>query len=697
MKTAFRDFLNTNKIYKYNEIPEVLKNVRPYFRFAFKNKNLKYFNVPCAFDIETTSFSERLENEIEYTAIMYEWTFGIFGAIIVGRTWEEFLYMLEALQNALDLNISKRLIIYVHNLAFEFQFIRLRLKWHKVFAIDNRKPVYAITENGFEFRCSYILSGYSLENLAKNIEIVKIEKKTGFLDYTKKRHSKTLLTDDEILYCVYDVKIVLAYIMEQIERNNNIVGIPLTKTGYVRRYVKKECFKNPDYRKYINKLTLNVDEYKQLKRAFQGGFTHCNPFFSGKVINDVTSFDFTSSYPAVMIAEEFPCSRAETVEIKSKAELLKNLRLYCCLFDIEFTGLESKLFCDNYISISRCQIARKAVVNNGRVVSADVIKTTVTEQDYLIILQFYTWKKARITNFRRYKKGYLPKEFINAILTLYENKTKLKGVEGEEVNYMVSKEMLNSCYGMTVTDIVRNEFIYENDKWLDDDEKPPLDYEAQINKYNTNRGRFMFYCFGVWVTAYARRNLFTAIVEFNEDYIYSDTDSVKVRNAEKHTDYINRYNEMITEKLYKTLDFYKIPRKRVSPETVNGIKKPLGVWDYDGFYKRFKSLGAKRYLVEYPNGEYKLTVSGLNKDIVIPYLKKKYKNVFNAFSDKLYIPAGKTGKMTHRYIDQTRTGVLRDYKGKYAPYEELSAVHLENADYSLSLSREYVDFIKSLK
>ena len=679
-------------------MPEILKNVRPFFRFAYKNKTLKYFNVPCAFDIETTSFTTKIKKEIQHSAIMYEWTFGIFGSIIVGRTWEEFSYMINDLSKLLNLNTEKRLIVFVHNFAFEFQFIRLHFKWEKVFAIDNRKPVYAVTDQGIEFRCSYLLSGYSLDSLAKNIHIVEIEKKIGFLDYKKIRHSQTPLTKKELIYCVYDVKIVLAYIMEQIERNGNIVGIPLTKTGYVRRYVKRQCFANPDYRKTIQKLTLTVPEYKQLKRAFQGGFTHCNPFYADRVVENVTSYDFTSSYPAVMITEKFPISNAEEIVIKNKTDLMKNLKKYCCLFDIEFIGLRSKLFCDNYISVSRCWDVQKPIINNGRLVQAERIKTTLTEQDYLIILQFYEWDKARIYNFRRYKKGYLPKEFISAILQLYEDKTRLKGVENEQVNYMLSKEMLNSCYGMIVTDIVRNEFTYENDKWLNEEDKAPPDFEEQIKKYNENKGRFLFYPWGVWVTAYARKNLFTAIIEFNEDYIYSDTDSIKARNIENHLQYIERYNKMIIEKAYATMDEYNIDQSKIKPKTIKGIEKPIGVWDFDGFYKRFKSLGAKRYMIETPDGDFELTVSGLNKKTVVPYLTSKYKDkIFKAFSDKMYIPAGKTGKMTHRYIDERRAGRITDYKGIEATYDELSSVHLENADYSLSLSTEYVSYLLTLK
>ena len=714
---GFQDFLNSNEIYKPSEILSVLKMVRPNFRFSYSNKKIKYFNVPCSFDIETSSFFRSTGNgEQEKTAIMYEWTFGIYGAVIVGREWEEFVSMLETLCNELNLTNEKRLIIYVHNLSYEFQFMRKWIEWEKVFSIDNRKPIYALTTGGVEFRCSYLLSGYSLAKLGDELRTYKVKKLVGALDYDKIRHSKTTLTIGEIAYCVNDVRVVMAYIAERMEIDGDISHIPLTKTGYVRNYCRNSCFYEPGvsrkksfkrarYMDIMKGLRLTADEYKQLKRAFQGGFTHANPFYSGKVVSDVTSFDFTSSYPCVMVSEQFPMSSSELVEIKSKEQFEKNLKLYCCLFDVEFIGLQSRLRFDSYLSLSRCWGVKDAVVNNGRVVSASHLFTTVTEQDFKIIKQFYTWEHLKIGKFRRYKKGYLPTDFVKSILKLYGDKTTLKDVDGKEIEYLKSKEMLNSCYGMAVTDIVRPDIIYSDDDW----QIPEIpDFERAIKEYNDSRSRFLFYPWGVWVTAYARRNLFTGICEFGNDYVYSDTDSVKVLNAENHMDYIRRYNKTIRDQLVRAMEYHGIDPDAIEPETDEHVKKCLGVWDFDGHYKQFKTLGAKRYLVQYSDdernaekkrGTFNLTVSGLNKKTCIPYLLNKYgeQGIFSAFNNELYIPPDFTGKSTHTYIDEQRTGTVVDYLGVTGEYDELSGVHLEKSDYSLKISREYLDYLLNIE
>ncbi|MFV3037545.1 hypothetical protein ACNI5A_30920, partial [Klebsiella pneumoniae] len=77
--------------------------------------------------------------------------------------------MLSEIVDILELCPKKRIIIYVHNLAYEFQFFREMLDWEKVFSIDLRKPIYGVTKTGLEFRCSYLLSGYSLAKLGEQL------------------------------------------------------------------------------------------------------------------------------------------------------------------------------------------------------------------------------------------------------------------------------------------------------------------------------------------------------------------------------------------------------------------------------------------------------------------------------------------------------------------------------------------------
>lgn len=707
MKNIKKNSLSTAKnsslyegINNLDQLPDIIEECLAHEELIKTNKKIEYYNVSCAFDIETTSFYEGSEKR----SIMYEWTLGLNNAVVAGRTWTEFINSINLICQTLQLSLEKRLIIYVHNLAFEFQFMRKWFDWVNVFSVNDRKPVYAVTQEGIEFRCSYILSGYGLASLGKQLRKYPVEKMVGDLNYSLIRHSQTPLTAEEWKYCENDVRVVMSYIQECIERDGNITKIPLTKTGYVRTYCRNACMyegshkKNPykfiRYNNLMKQLTIDPKEYEQLKRAFQGGFTHANAFYSGKTMNNVGSYDFTSSYPAVMVAEQFPMSKAEIVNIRTKEDFEKNLILYCCLFDVQFIGLEATTLFEHPLSKSRCWDLQGVTEDNGRIVEATSLFTSITEQDFFVFRKFYTWKSMKIGTFRRYKKGYLPTDFVKSILKLYADKTTLKGVKGREEDYLRSKEMINSCYGMCVTDICRDSVIYNEGEWIN----KPVDIEQAIDHNNKSKKRFLFFAWGVWVTAYARRNLFTGIYEFGNDYIYSDTDSVKAINIEAHQEYINNYNNKMIYKLERALKYHGIPPEAIRPKTIKGVEKILGVWDFEGVYTRFKTLGAKRYMTE-KNGELSITVSGVNKTDAVPYLINKYsqENAFEAFTDNLLIPAEFTGKMTHTYLDHDMQGMITDYQGKTLNYYEHSGVHLEGAEYSLSLASAYINYLKGIQ
>ena len=115
------------------------------------NKKVTYLNIPCAFDIETTSMIINGEK----FAFSYVWQFGIgLNNVFYGRTWSELLDFLSDLKQWLGLNENRRLIMYVHNLGYEFQFMRKYFNWVNIFAVDERKPVKALCDLGIEFRDS---------------------------------------------------------------------------------------------------------------------------------------------------------------------------------------------------------------------------------------------------------------------------------------------------------------------------------------------------------------------------------------------------------------------------------------------------------------------------------------------------------------------------------------------------------------
>lgn len=667
------------------------------------NKKLTYYNIECSFDIETNSTYHKGEK----VAFMYIWAFGIADLKIYGRTWEEFQSLMELISEIFELEKDKRILCYIHNFSFEFQFMRKYFEWTEVFAISERKPIKALTNLGIEFRDSYILSGFSLAKTAENLSSHSIEKMTGDLDYSLLRTKDTPLSEEEMKYVENDIVIILYYINEQIEQYGDLHKVPLTNTGRVRKYVERNCYytnsnhrkssrgKYHRYRKLMQSLTLTTSDYMIAKQSFQGGFTHANSHYTGQTLENVTSIDFTSSYPAVMLAELFPMSKAEYVEVKDTDHFLELLKTYHVIFEATFTNIQTTIEQENYLSESKCRHIENSIINNGRIFRADKLTTTITEIDFSIIRKAYQWDSFNISNVHIFQKGYLPKSIIESVLELYKDKTELKGVEGKEVEYGLAKGMLNSVYGMSVTDIVRDETDYINDEW---ESTPPL-IGNEIEKYNDKKNRFLFYIWGVYITAYARRNLWTGILNIGDDYIYSDTDSIKLLNYEKHLPYIEKYNEVIIKKMELMCDYYKLDVNDLKPKNIQGIEKPIGVWDYEGTSEKFKTLGAKRYLTLTDN-KLELTVAGLSKKNGLEYMIEQcggnYHKVFDYFNDELYIPAERTGKMTHTYIDDSITFIATDYLGNSTEVTTHSGVHLESVDFTLSLSKQYANFIKQV-
>lgn len=696
-----KKYLQANTL---TSLPIDIKTIKRYY----KNKT-EFYNYAVAFDIETSSFRT---NSDEPRACMYIWQmcFGDSDFLVYGRTWEEFKEFIRLVRKHFHLKKSRVLVVYVHNLSYEAQFIRKFFEWEKVFALEKRVPLYMRTKFGIEFRCSYKLSNYSLETLAKNLLHHDLKKLVGNLDYKKIRHSSTPLTDEEIDYAMYDVRIVCAYISERLEIDGNITKIPLTQTGYVRTAFKSACFgddhdepKYYNYRNEMKRLTMEVDEYEMLRNAFMGGYTHANCYYVDKTLTNVISQDFTSSYPYVLLSEMYPWTKGELCH-PSYDELKDKLNLYGWIIEVEFERIESKIMQDDFISYSRCGFCLGGRLNNGRVNYADRLGITVTSVDFEIIEKCYRWKSVKIKRAYRYGLKYLPTDFIDELLFYYEQKTTLKNVAGKEEEYQTAKGRCNSAYGMIVTNPLRPVIKYENDEWISEE----VDLFEGIAKYNKNPNRFMPYVVGVFVTAYARRNLWTGILAVGDDYVYADTDSIKLLNYEDHKPYFDWYNKRVFEKLQRACDYHGFDISRAMPKTIKGIEKPLGIWDFDGKYSRFKTLGAKRYLYEYESGELSLTVSGLNKKGAIPYLLETYgkDKIFEIFTDvriedltqdPFIIPKGKSGRLISTYIDDETFGKVIDYMGNVGSYHEMSSINLEESTYSLSLAKDYLMYLLGIR
>ena len=658
---------------------------------------VEYINLPASFDIETSSFRENGEKK----ACMYIWQLGINGRVIIGRTWEEFIDTINQLVDIFKLNAEKRLVIYVHNLAYEFAWIKHRFQWSTVFSREKGSPMKALTTNGIEFRCSYILSGCNLDMTCKNLTKYKMNKKTGDLDYSLIRTPITPITDQkELDYCVYDVLGVMAYIQEQIEQYGDITKIPLTNTGRVRLYCRQKCFSKENKQNYsylMSSLKLTgLKEYEMLKRAFSAGFTHANFMTANETFTDVASKDLTSSYPTILVCEKFPMSKGQWVKVHHIDQIKNMEKDYYCIFNIRFHNLrEKENIPDHYISFSKCYGCEDYRIDNGRVISAKKLETTITSDDWKIIDRCYDYDSIDLGKCIRYRLNYLPRVFVQCVIDFYNKKSTLKGVPNMESDLQLYKGMLNATFGMCVTDVVSDEICYE-DEWLTKE----TNRDDCIEEYNKSRNRFLFYPWGIKTCSAARLRLWSAILELGQDYLYSDTDSVYYLNEEKHREYFERANIEITEKIKRACHFNKLNFEETQPKNNKGIVQPLGVWDdnvkgIEPTYRRFKTLGAKRYMYEYMDKDglhIATTIAGASKSKAGEYIRSQ-EEPFEFFTDKMSIDSEHSGRLIHSHINEKYTYTVTDYLGNIYTGEELSGIHMEPSEYNLTISPIFLDLL----
>lgn len=516
---------------------------------------------------------------------MYIWMFSINDVVYYGRTWEEFDEFLFKLNSY---NVNKK-IVFVHNLSFEFQYLKsvfnltnvLARKKHKVMKCDLEK--YNI-----EFRCSYMMSNCALKFLPKIFNL-SVEKKVGDLDYTKMRTAVTKLTEKELGYCEYDCLVVYYYIMRELETYERVDKIPLTSTGHVRRELKELVAKDWDYKRQVKKsINVNPHIYNLLTRAFAGGYTHSNWIYTDEILRNIDSWDFTSSYPYILVSHKFPSTEFQECHITTEKQMLKN---FAYILIVEFENIKSKYY-NNFISSSKCDEIINGNFDNGRVMSADKLTITITDVDFYFILQSHEFTKYTIKEsyFSRY--DYLPKQFIEFVLEKYVNKTKYKNVEGKEVEYAKEKNKFNSLYGMSVTNMIHDEVLYDS---VNDWYERALENKEIVEKLAEEKKKsFLSFGYGVWVTAFARSNLLKNVIKLDEYVVYCDTDSMKLKEGyDKKV--IDDYNDFVIRKLHFVSEKLQIDFDKFAPYDIKGEKRILGVFDNDGNYDEFITQGAKKY------------------------------------------------------------------------------------------------------
>lgn len=647
-----------------------------------KRKGRNNSTVICAFDTETTSVID-VEHKASY---VYAWSFDIYsnGAhhTLLERDIKNLPKLLELIQYVV-LKKSKQknvsVLVGAHNLPYDFTFISKLLPITTLFAKSKRQPLMFDT-GIFHFVDTLAISGMSLEKTANTY--TKTKKMTGDLNYTTARNTKTPLTMKEERYCFNDVKVVTEYI-EYLLFTYGINGFfPTTKTSICRRALKESFsveYPNKDRAKEVKDWLMSdlfpetMQEYDCLIRyLFRGGYTHSNASKTGYVLENMKSKDFESSYPSWIAYEKFPMSKPVKVNKDGYETTIKNgqLQWYGIFVFDNITSktqhsIESKHKCVNIVN---------PIIDNGRIKQAESMTVMLTNLDWMIYKKFYEWKNVSCETLWVFPhSGKLPKYVINPLFNAYTEKTRLKNIG---LDYKDQKALVNSFYGMMVTTIPSENITYTDD-WGNE----PMEEEERRNYARTT---LLSPYWGIYTTAWARYHLLVDVFyKIGNDAVYGDTDSCKYINPEKHEETFKRFNRKMAKRRYTFC---------MDNGFDVGLMGHLGELTDDGTIVKFKTLGAKRYLVLDDRGNLECTVAGLPKRAFNRYLHKNkvsnLKEVFDRFDFGLKI---KNCKNAHAYVNNV-TDIITDFNGVSEEMRSGSACVIYPIDFEMK-ETDYTEFL----
>lgn len=557
------------------------------------------------------------------------------------REWDELYDLLDKYSQEF---VGSKILCFVHNLAFEFDFLIKNISKPVKMLTNSAHKVISATLEDFpqiEFRCTLMLSMHSLRYLGEQLGFEKLTSEYRFILPRDK------VTKEEKEYCIRDCDVTAKYVVSLISEFGKLREIPYTKTGRVRKTYKK--IYNELYKDKLPTWDLMPPEncYDAEVNAFAGGCVFSNPMFTGIIMHNVHSYDITSSYPFAMLSEKFPYSI-----VKREEFTLKDLEKPFWIAKIKFVGIRSK-YAWQWLSVSKMQDYDVATSRffNGKLIHGGWCIRTITNVDFEMIKKTYYFDKIEILEFYECEEwGDLPAPYIETIKIYAEKKHKLKmelkkykkgTPEWIRVNaeYTLAKNDFNSIYGMSVQKLMQMEYVIDElFQWHEKDKK-----YKQSNKHIKRN-----FLFGIYITAYARKNLLTAIiVNCPHTFVYCDTDSVKFIGEDNFVD----TNKELPE-IYKS----------------NEALAMLGRFDKDEEYKDFLTYGAKKYAYrEFESDEIFLTVAGL-PHYKAGEMKIEKDGVVKDRLDSLYdfVPGiiFRDCKNGHKYITTDYSFDLNDYNEK---------------------------------
>ena len=485
---------------------------------------------------------------------IYQWAVKFKSTYIYGRTPSEFISLLTYMCEAYRLRDDKKIIIYIHNAAYDLQFLKHYLKQYDptidFFMLDNH-AILICEILGFRIVCSYKLTNLSLAALSENYS-TKYIKASGEIDYKVVRYQDSPLTDKDWYYMFSDV----AAQYDGIRGFLNVMGYkyayeaPFTSTGFVRATCRGAANATDYWRAEFQISALNLEQYNLCRWGFMGGVCIASFLYAGQTIRSdkLRHLDFRSSYPASQLTGYMPKGKPMWFGPVDDQDTFNSLlNEFCCVFVLSGTNLHiRKGVTAPCIPSSKCIGLKKPVRINGKLVYAEEFSIAVTELDYYWIDRQYTFDSMQIRNMLIFERGEIPSWFRSEVMTYFKQKQTLK--HSNPLLYSKSKQFLNAIYGMTATSIIRPDIKMDPDliaatKKLTPEEQAEED-KSKLRKYYKSYNNFMSYQYSLWTTARSRYRLYEMIEAAGyENFLYCDTDSIFYIETEENKKTMTAFKE----------------------------------------------------------------------------------------------------------------------------------------------------------
>lgn len=247
--------------------------------------------------------------------------------------------------------------IYFHNAKFDTSFIMSYLA-NKGYTttkniLGSKQIKYMVSSMNIFFKMSFKLNAKITINILDSLNLLQAavadlpysskEELSIDFDYTSIRNYTTLdnVKPHELKYCNGDVETVRLNLIEYFEKIGTKITTPANAFSKWSSGIDKPA-------PILRKKDLNI-----LRKGYMGGFTHLNPIYLNKTLNNVSSWDVNSLYPYVMYSKKLPYSQTTRIPYKDYQKYKSsNVKYDLFIYEIHIHRAKLKEGYHPFLSIS---------------------------------------------------------------------------------------------------------------------------------------------------------------------------------------------------------------------------------------------------------------------------------------------------------------------------------------------------------